>query len=84
MIPYYLFCDTPKQLIHNNIIGMEWLSGLRFKTSAVGGIFLRANHGVRKEVPPSPTQALQIPTGASYAKHSYTIPHIGYTSATHK
>jgi len=32
---------------------------------ATGGIFLLASHGVRKEVPPFPTRAWQIPTGAN-------------------
>jgi len=29
----------------------------RFDTLAMGGFFLRGSHGVRKEVPPSPTMA---------------------------
>jgi len=38
----------------------------RFKTSAAGGIFLRASHGVRREVPPSSTRGWQKPTGAPF------------------
>jgi len=31
---------------------------------AAGGIFLRASHGVEREMPPSPDRAWQKPTGA--------------------
>jgi len=40
---------------------------------ATGGIFLRASNGVRKEVPPSPTWAWQIPMG-THLQFKLTIP----------